>query len=270
MRHIPVTLSRALMKYYLGPDHPLKIRIWNLALRTMGYPKLTIPFHQGKIALDLRDLVQREILVNGDYEPEVWEAISPYLQNGDVVYDIGAHVGSFSVKASGDSRVKRVLSFECCTPTLEQLRLNQKLNSARFEINAFAIGEKRGEMSLTWGEVENWGRSSLVLDRDSTKKETVPVRSLDELVEQEGFPVPNIIKMDIEGGEKSALAGATKTLARPEVRALVFESAQENRKVTDSSLSKILTDRGFRIEYIPRPGQADSEFGNFLATKVSL
>src|SRR5881296_1898728 len=50
--------------------------------------------------LDPRDLVSVTILRTREWQPEVWDAISPALSKGAVFLDVGAHIGYFSMKAS--------------------------------------------------------------------------------------------------------------------------------------------------------------------------
>src|SRR5207245_2543107 len=98
--------SRAMRAYYLGPDHPMKLRLWTWLRRSTGYPLLTVRYcGRGWIALDERDYVQRYVLTDGLYEPEVWEALFSSAWDSEVLWDIGAHVGTFTVRSMLDSRV---------------------------------------------------------------------------------------------------------------------------------------------------------------------
>ena len=50
--------------------------------------------------------------------------------------------------------------------------------------------------------------------------------TIDELVEKGAIPVPNHIKIDVDGFEPKVTAGARKTLANPAVRSVLIETNQ--------------------------------------------
>src|SRR5262245_25797413 len=105
--------SRLLWTYHEGPDHPTKLRLWGWARRMSRHALLTVPYgNGGVIALDERDWLQREVLTRGFYEPEVWEALFAFASGSEVLWDIGAHVGTFTIRGLLDSRVACVHAFE--------------------------------------------------------------------------------------------------------------------------------------------------------------
>ena len=269
MTHFSPRLSSWLLRYYLGADHPFKIRLWGLMEKALGCPKYVVPFFGGQIALDLRDLLQREIIMHRDYEPEVWAAARSFLQPGDTVFDIGAHVGSFSIKACHDSRVAKVLSFEPNPKTLTHLRLNRQLNANRFEIQEFGLGNRRAALDLYDGEQGNIGRASLVFQRTQERPAArVEIFTLDELVESKAIPAPNVVKIDVEGFEKQVLQGASRTLARPGVRAIVFETKPNGQAIADPELVALLDSHRFSVRLVPRMSGVTEEFENFLAYRA--
>src|SRR5437868_2900333 len=69
--------------------------------------------------LDPRDLVPLTILRTGEWQPEVWESLSPKLREGSVFLDVGAHIGYFSLKAAPKvGKTGRVIAFEPNPETL--------------------------------------------------------------------------------------------------------------------------------------------------------
>ena len=50
--------------------------------------------------------------------------------------------------------------------------------------------------------------------------------ALDDLVDSGAIPVPNHIKIDVDGFEPKVTAGARKTLANPAVRSVLIETNQ--------------------------------------------
>src|SRR5690349_17994902 len=100
MHALSTTVSKILRAYYLSEGHPSKLRIWRYLRKLQGYSRLTVPYIDvGWISLDERDHIQHSIFVNGAYEPEVWEALSSLAEDGEVIWDVGANIGSFALRA---------------------------------------------------------------------------------------------------------------------------------------------------------------------------
>lgn len=72
----------------------------------------------------------------------------------------------------------------------------------------------------------------------------VPVQTLDDLIGQD---VPILIKIDVEGHERSVLTGACHTLADPRLLAVVMEINGSGARygISDSELISIMLEHGF-------------------------
>src|SRR5712691_6579640 len=127
---IAKAVCRLLIAYYRGPDHPMKLRLWRYMRQLSGYPPLTVAYGLGNwIRLDERDWLQSAILSHGAYEAEVWAALAHHATHDEVVWDVGAYIGSFVLSAAQDSRVKSVCAFEPDPMTLKLLHRNLALNA---------------------------------------------------------------------------------------------------------------------------------------------
>lgn len=144
----------------------------------------------------------------GTYELEKQKAFAHIVKLGDVVYDIGAHVGFYTLLASnlvGDTG--KVFAFEPLPRNSAYLRkhlaLNHRTNAKLFES---AVGAQGGAALLAESESSFSGRIG--------EKGELPVAivSIDELVARSEMEPPDIIKIDVEGGEISVLRGAEKML----------------------------------------------------------
>jgi FkbM family methyltransferase len=148
---------------------------------------------------------------------------NPELQvkPGDIVVDCGAHVGIFTDKALKLGAAK-VISVEIDPINIECLRRNfkQEIAEGRVVVVTKGVWSKDGTMPFTVAKT-NSGMGSLVTDSGSetiisSGSETiqVPITTLDKIVAELNVPKVNYIKMDIEGAEREALAGAAGTLAK--------------------------------------------------------
>ncbi len=191
------------------------------------YGRFTIPYgNSGWLTVDERCFLQRNIFVSGSDEPEVAEALFRCAAEREVVWDVGANIGSFAVLARLDDRVDEVV---CCEPDPENreiLDMNLSLNrGAPYRILPVALSDHTGQALLDQGPPTNRGMSRLIASGD--RKETtciVRCQTIDELVFEHKLPAPTLIKIDVEGWEREVLLGAQRVLRHLPPKAVIFES----------------------------------------------
>ncbi len=158
----------------------------------------------------------------GTYETDLQKAVSDLIQPDMVVYDVGANIGYISLllaRAVGEQG--RVFSFEALPTNLERLRHNLTLNSFgdRVRVVAAAVSIDSQPVRFLVGPSGAMGKAEGSAGRSLAYAETleVPGISLDDFVYRDDNSSPDVIKMDIEGGEVLALQGMTRLLneARP-------------------------------------------------------
>jgi len=142
-----------------------------------------------------------------------------FLRPGDVFFDIGANVGSYTILASGVCGATTTaleplgLTFGYLT---ENIALNTLQNRTRL-INA-AAGAETGEISFSADEdVTN---HVLTAAESGSAQVIVPVVPVDSLLDG---GIPSLLKIDVEGFEMSVLKGMVRTLASPLVKAIIIE-----------------------------------------------
>lgn len=163
----------------------------------------------------------------GVFETTKFEALAALISEGDVFWDVGAHYGYASlvgVRAAG--RAGRVLAFEPSAHNRWFLNRHLQWNDATStQVLPFALADADG--------MESFGgsTSSSVAQKLGEGKESVEVRSFDSLL-ADGLPCPTVVKIDIEGAESRALAGAREALSamsaseRPSIMCAVHDSVQ--------------------------------------------
>lgn len=130
------------------------------------------------------------------------------IRKGDIVIDAGANIGIFTVISSvlvGDSGY--VLAIEPDPENLSILKKNIELNNLKnVEIINKALYKESGNMIKFY---QNGVMSKIITSDVSNDSIYIDVETItfDNLISQKGIK-PNILKMDIEGGEKFALLGA--------------------------------------------------------------
>jgi FkbM family methyltransferase len=133
-----------------------------------------------------------------------------YIHQGDVVFDIGANVGVYSLVASRlVGQMGTVFAFEPLPRNLTFLRRHIDMNNARnVTVFAAAVGAENGVASFAATASPAMGRLSVDgLDR-------VDVVALDELIASGDARVPTMVKIDVEGGELGVLHGGAQTFSR--------------------------------------------------------
>lgn len=257
-------ISLLFRTYYLGPDHPMKMRIYYGLRRRMGYPRLTISYlKQAWITLDERDMLQREILYHGHYEHEVWGTLRRFADSDEVVWDIGAHIGCFSIQAGLDPHIREVHAFEPDPLLAEILEVNLNLNSGKYILHHFALSNQKEKRSFFHGPVANLGLSSLKGFSSRQQVFQVPCQTADELIWEEGMNPPTLMKVDVEGWEFQVLRGAEKLFEKSPPKAIIFETDYEGDSL--GLVTEYLGRFGYRISHILRPNGQKEEKENYLA-----
>jgi FkbM family methyltransferase len=144
----------------------------------------------------------------GTAEPHVQETLAELVRPGATVYDIGASVGFFAVLLGRQvGEQGRVVAIDPQPRNVEALRHNLALNAfTHIDVHEVAVGTAAGTARFAPGEQAVWG--GLTEDADEAASGyDVRVVSLDEEVAAGRLPVPDLVKLDIEGGEGDALRG---------------------------------------------------------------
>jgi FkbM family methyltransferase len=159
---------------------------------------LSGPARGSRLALDLS---KEKAYWLGHYERPVQRFLEQNVTPGDVVYDVGAHIGFFSVCAArlGAS----VYSFEPLGANASRLRTNATLNELDIHPVEAAAWHETGTVELVPGDSEKEFRTVAGAGVSSI--------ALDEFAARER--PPTLLKLDVEGAEAHVLRGARSILA---------------------------------------------------------
>ena len=137
---------------------------------------------------------------------------------GMTVYDVGAFQGLLTLFFS--LRAKRVVSFEPHQRNHKRLVENLTLNAVKnVEVRKVGVGSRpetrklAGTVLMSRGAtVDERTTADLRREQIKTSVEEIPIVALDDEITLAGLPVPDFIKIDIEGWELEALRGAANIL----------------------------------------------------------
>lgn len=172
------------------------------------------------------------------------------LSNDEVVVDVGAHRGTFTLPMAGSGA--KVYSFEPNPVVAGYLKSNVHVNDFN-NVQVFDIG-----LSAEQGESEFFisdppQRSSFEHDNAIAQgakivsTETVPIRTLDSLVESGEVEPPNHLKIDVEGHGEAVIHGAWNTIKRHSPT--IYTEPHGN----SDELKELLTELGYNIRELGYP-----------------
>jgi FkbM family methyltransferase len=152
------------------------------------------------------------------WEQEVYAPVGK-PRDGEIIMDVGGHVGSFSLwaapKVGGSGRV---ITVEPDPANAQMLRRNVSRNKHK-NVTILQVGLSDHSGTATFRRDPQYsGANHLQNDLDSTRVEgssiTVELTTMDEIVKAQGIQRLDMVKMDCEGAELGALRGGTETLRR--------------------------------------------------------
>ena len=245
----------------------------NYAAICVGDPCVHVREFAGDFELDVRSAPFRRLLRRGAYEPELSAICRRHAEGVVDALDVGANVGFHSVLlaklVSG-----RVLAVEPTSNAGARLERNLERNGVRDRVIAHRGAVSDREDTLTIKTIE--GReeySSLgelvhpAVRGERWVEETVRVDTLDALVARHGL-APGFMKIDVEGFEHRAIAGATELLTRhrPVIVAELSDPLLRRNGSSAREVVEALEALDYRVSdpLRPRARPGTREFGDLL------
>lgn len=233
-RKIFDALSDALIAL-LGLNRPL--RVYRAFLARVNAVK-RVSIHGTPMVFDANEelhLLRAEWLKTK--EPETLDWIDSFGAK-EVMYDIGANIGVFSVYAAL-RRDCDVYAFEPEAKNYACLCKNLYLNGLGRRVTALNLGlhdrtaieflqlhgMESGAALHSLGEPVDWRK-----ERFQPKfEQSVMAFALDEFIERFGIPLPNHVKLDVDGNEPKIIAGGRRTFSNPALKSLLIEMYENDR-----------------------------------------
>ncbi|MBI2822200.1 MAG: FkbM family methyltransferase [Acidobacteria bacterium] len=179
---------------------------------------------------------------------------------GDVVIDIGAHIGCFSLWVA--SKGAQVLAFEPFPENFAALQRNLQLNRiTRVQPYQMAVSDRRGVRRLVLPDnAAHTGRYSFHPGRGARTVEVSCV-SLDDIISEHQLTRIDVLKIDCQGSEYEILYHTSPgTLAKTRSIVMECELFEEPLNWSLACMQRYLEDHGFethvreRLIHACKPG----------------
>jgi len=169
------------------------------------------------------------------------------VEKDDIVIDVGAHVGIFTVKAArAVGQGGLVIAIEPAPDNVELLRENVRINNlTNVVIVEEAVGDNKGEGKLYLSS-KSYKHSTVMA---ATRYTEVKMDTLDNIISGLNLAKVNFIKIDIEGAELQALAGARRTLSLPGLKLAVaaYHQLPGDTEPTVAKVASCLKQKGMQV-----------------------
>lgn len=209
-----------------------------------------------KMYLDLAVPHTWDLILGTDGEKEIKDIFFDHIKIGDVVIDIGANIGEYSLIASKKVGPSGIVI--CIEPIKESsffIRKNFELNgSNNYLVLQIAVGDKPGKMILYRNLVGSYGFLDPILEEKQLSEATeIEVETIDNIVTSRNIQKIGMMKIDVEGHEYEVLLGCKESFNKNRIQNIICEIHPNYLKKKGISVNRIydlLKENGFSIDMI--------------------
>ena len=179
-----------------------------------------------------------------EMERHVYGSGEHFIHPGDIVLDCGASDGDFTREALRAGAAK-VIAIEISPSSAECIRRNTaaEIAAGRVVVYPKGVWDREDQLTLNVDDT-NFAANSVVLRPDESHPSIqVPLTTIDRIVAELNLPRVDFIKMDVEGAEVKAIAGARETLLRFKPRlSIATEHKPDDEFTIPAAVRKVRTD----------------------------
>lgn len=222
------------------------IRLWHKSLVGQFNRPLKLSIGSfGKFEIAYRKDTADEAVIGHSFDNDIFFSGVPEYQpdEGHVIIDIGAHIGTFSLLSSSKVRRGKVYAIEASKESFNLLRINTALNHcANISVYHLAITDKEGICTLYHGR-SNRGHSTV--KRLSQSTEAVTCCTLSTFLERNRINECHFMKINCEGGEFPLLLSTPHCVLQRFGTILILYHCDLWSKNTEDDLISHLESSGF-------------------------
>lgn len=190
---------------------------------------IRVHVREWKMKINPDDPLHRAIAY-GNHEPQVVQVLEAELTDGDIVFDVGAHIGFHTIIASRKvGEGGHVFAFEPISENAVLLEENIGINGLEnVSVERVAVSHLMDDTVNIFVSSKESGIHSYAYGQGLDDSVDVPSISIDGYCSKENVPSPDLIKIDAEGAEMDILEGMVKTISDAEEIMVICEIHSNN------------------------------------------
>ncbi|MEO1191759.1 MAG: FkbM family methyltransferase [Pseudomonadota bacterium] len=251
----------------LAPGQDNRLAVVALARALAEFPDIVVHKHPffGRMRIDLSEVVSQEIYLYDWFEEDLTHFFLQALRPGDTFYDVGAHLGYFSLLASRCVGPRgQVIAFEPAPRTFQHLLGPNIEPLANVRRHRWAVWKEAASLTFrdygrTHSAYNTLGEpkiAPLQASRLTATEIEVKAVALDALPRK--APPPDVVKVDVESAELQVLQGMSGILAeqKPVVTLEMGDQGGAEQGLSPTSAEVLAAIEAADYElYEPRDGQ---------------
>lgn len=193
-------------------------RLKNIVYGVRPFYRGTFPYFGHDVYFPIGSHLFERLCREGIYEKCTLKLLSDLIADESTYVDVGANIGLMSIPILAYRPGVRVISIEASPNTLQDLEKTRDASPhrERWSIVGRAVGRIQGSATFWASEPNNAAFDGIKNTGRGGAKKPVNVRvsTLDEIWNEAGSPYVSVVKIDVEGGETDAIAGARALIER--------------------------------------------------------
>lgn len=168
--------------------------------------------HGFKMSLNVNNKEHAHMFLWGEHDERYeTQLVKNIIKPNDVIWDIGANVGFYTMLFSKLANDGKVISFEPVSGTRSFLEQQIKINnSGNVTIKPIALGNIAGDAEIYFSESNAGEGTASLVHKNEAKRytEKILISTIDDVLEN--TPEPTFLKIDVEGFQNNVFLGGQR------------------------------------------------------------
>lgn len=224
-----------------------------------------------------QDYISNSIIKYKCWEPNITNIFESIIKNSNncVILDIGCNIGYFSLLSSKYENVSQIISIDGNIQNVAMLNLSCIYNNIKkIKVINTCICDKKTHYKIANQEIVNknnniGGLSFKEIENNDDIDKCVNATTLDNVINEYKLNNIDILKIDIEGGEKKALLGLSDTFKKAIIKNIIIEISPCFNDDSEEILN-IISKNNYEIYNIPHNEIGYSNDDNMYLQKITL